>query len=178
MKNFTKLFALAVVILGFSATSFGQTAKAHAEIVTALGLQHLSNDLVFGKIVASGSIGTVIIPGKVAAAAISGAGATAVSGTTVTAADFKVVGADGQKFKISLPSSVSVIDGAGLGEPMLVNAFTSDVASAGNPVTGDASSTLTGTERTFYVGATLNVGINQAVGVYTSTTFPVTIQYE
>jgi len=64
------------------------------------------------------------------------------------------------------PAATTVTSGS---DNMTVDAFTS------NP---DGTGTLTGGTQTLKVGATLNVGANQAAGTYTSATpFTVTVNY-
>lgn len=174
MKNITKIIALAVVILGFSANSFGQltnsaTATATGSIVAALTIEKTGTDMNFGSIIPGASGGSVIlIP----------AGTSTVTGTvvkaagTITAAVFSVVGTPNSVFTISLPASGYEITRGGGTEKMTVNTFTSNPTPTGNTgVTGTVGLT---------VGATLIVGVSTAnpAGVYTGTApFTVTVNY-
>ena len=103
MKNLIKLFALAIVILGFSATSFGQlsaTATASAAIVSSLNITNKVN-MNFGSI-AGTDAGTVTLP--VTGVRTPSAGLT-LPGTTFAPASFEVTGAKGTTYNISIPTA-------------------------------------------------------------------------
>lgn len=158
MKNLTKFFALAVVILGFSANSFGQIsadATATAKLITAISITK-NADISFGNIIV-GTAGTVILT-------TAGSRSSAVlllPGGTVTAAQFTINGTATTTYTINLPTDVEVINGA---NSMHVTGFIHN-----------ASGTLAGASEVFKVGATLTVLGTEPVGVYTSANFPVTI---
>lgn len=187
MKNFTKLFALAVIILGFSATSFGQntdnTAKAKGEIITALAVSHGAGaDLDFGKIVPSTTAETndFTVDGKTFSSInTTGNGSgTAVSGGS--SASFTINGTIGTDYQVTLPGNGLVVVKNGSYE-MPVKDFSCDVAESGTSVTGTtAIGKLVGASRTFYVGGTLTVGpaTSNPVGQYTSDGFAVTIAFK
>lgn len=171
MKNVIKFFALAVVILGFSANSFGQvgttaTADASATIVTPIAVTK-NVDLVFGNIAVNASVGTVQLAASEAATRTPGGGVTlpVVSGT-FTAAKFTVTGVSGSAYTFSVPAGATTVDDN--------NAHTMTIDSW----TSNSTSVITGGSIEVYVGATLNVGASQAPGVYTSDTpFTVTVNY-
>jgi hypothetical protein len=143
-------------------------ANATATIVAPISITK-DIDLQFGKIVRSTSDGTVVIdasatptPEYTNVSAFTGAGVL-----SVTAAKFTVNGETGYTYTITLPDDNTVtISGPGE-EDMTVTGFTS------NP---DGTGVLAGGTQTLYVGATLNVGENQAAGDYTGT-FNVTVAY-
>ena len=118
-------------------------------------------DLSFGTVVPSAAAGTV---------AVSTGGVRSVSGGvselagTITAAAYRVAGYGNSAYNIALPASVSL---TGDGTAMTADTFVSSVGT---------SATLSGGIGSFSVGATLNVGANQAPGTYTGT-FNVTVAY-
>lgn len=171
MKTITKLFALAVIILGFSATSFGQVqgiAPTNATIITPISIVKVTN-LEFGNVaVQTATAGTVILsPGGTRAT--GGAGGVSLPATTgtVSAASFTVSGLAGYTYSISLPTTFNVASGA---NTMVVNTFTSTPTPTG-------TLSVSGSE-TLSVGATLNVTAGQAAGTYTSAAgLTVTVNY-
>ena len=98
----------------------------------------------------------------------SGDGAGLISGTGVQQGSFDVTGAN-LAYDIGLPvaptDSITLTNGAG--DTMTVDTFTSSKAS-GVSANGD----------TFSVGATLNVGANQAAGAPYTGTYTVTVTYQ
>ncbi|MBK8416578.1 MAG: DUF4402 domain-containing protein [Bacteroidetes bacterium] len=168
MKHITKVFALAIVAIGFSTQVNAQataTASASATIVTPISITK-TVDLNFGNVGASGVAGTVVISPAGVRSTTGGVSLPATAGT-VAAASFDVAGEANYTYAITLPASVTISSGA---NNMTVNAFTS---------TPSATGTLSALgAQTVTVGATLNVGASQASGVYTSgTSFDVTVNY-
>ncbi len=168
MKSIIKIFTLAIIALGFSTVSFAQvsaTANASGTIVTPIAIVK-SADLNFGNIAVGSTAGTVVLAPAGTRTATGGVTLPATTGT-VSAAAFNVTGQAGYTFSITLPSTpTTVTSGA---NSMTVNAFTSDPTPTG---------TLTAGAQTVKVGATINVGANQAAGTYTSATpFTVTVNY-
>lgn len=171
----TKILTLAIVTLGFTATSFAQTsfnpresatATATATIITPISIEK-KVDLNFGNIVANSTGGTVAIAtdntptyNKVSAPSIPG---------TRTAASFEVKGFAGVTYAIQLPTTITLTRDGGK-ETMTVNNFVS------NP-NGTGLLSASGSQ-TVNVGATLNVGANQLAGTYKNTTdLKVTVNY-
>ena len=171
MKNMKKSIVIlaGLFLMIFSANSvMGQnpqdaTANAAANIISPMAITK-NVDLNFGNIAAGTSAGTVELETdgvRTAANVIL----PSVTGT-VTAAEFTVTGLPGSNYIITLPTTpVTIASG---GNNMTITTFTED--SATNTLTEE------GTE-TFNVGATLNVGAGQAVGLYEGT-FVVTVDYE
>jgi hypothetical protein len=138
------------------------SANAAARIVSPIAIAK-TTDLNFGDVVAGGAAGTVVV--TPAGARGAGGGATLGSGAAVTAAAFNVTGQANATYAITLPGSATVTSGV---NTMTVNTFTS------NPTpTGTLSA---GGSQALAVGATLQVGANQATGTYTGT-FDVTVAY-
>jgi hypothetical protein len=152
----------AVVASAQAAGSASATASAFAKVITPIAITKTA-DLNFGTII-SGPAGTVTVsPSGVETAT---GGATALNpNPNVSAALFSVTGEPSTAYSISLPSSISITNGA---QSMTVNAFTS------NPTPGGVLSA--GGSQSLQVGATLAVATNQAIGNY-SGTFSVTVAY-
>jgi hypothetical protein len=151
----------AVVASAQAAGSASATASAFAKVITPIAITKTA-DLNFGTII-SGPAGTVTV---------SPAGVETASGATVlnpnpnvSAALFSVTGEPSTAYSISLPSSISITNGA---QSMTVSSFTS------NPTPGGVLSA--GGSQALQVGATLAVATNQAIGSY-SGTFSVTVAY-
>jgi len=170
MKNMKNLLLTAIAIFGFSAISFGQatvsaTANAEATIVTPLGIEK-KIDLNFGNVAVNNTIGTVIITPLGVRSVTGGATLPAVTGT-VTAASFDVIGDTDYGYSIKLPTTATTVKSGS-------NTMTVDTWSSNPTTTGK----LTSGKQTLLVGATLNVGISQAAGKYTSDqNFTVTVCY-
>jgi len=173
MKNLMKFFALAVVILGFSAISFGQgsasatspAATTTATIITPITISK-TGDLNFGNIIADADGGTVTVTTN---GTSSASGLTLPSATqgTITNASFLVSGLASATYSITLPDDITLSDGAS--HTMSVGTFVSDPTPTG---------TLDGGSETIKVGATLTVGASQAAGTYTNTSdLKVTVAY-
>ena len=176
MKNLSKLFALSIVMLGFSLSSSAQvtaTAATSATIITPISIDW-ATDMNFGNIAVQASTGgTVTLDAEAGALGRSTGGDGGVTlpafdNGTVSAASFVVTGQAGYTYEITLPGSVVITNGTPA-EDMTVNAFTS---------TPNATGTLTAGTETLYVGATLTVAAAQPAGVYTNLTdLAVTVNY-
>ncbi len=163
-----KLLTLALVIIGFSVNSFAQvsaTATASATIVTPITIANTGN-MNFGNVATSATAGTVVLT-PAGTRSKTGGVTLPVTGGTISAAHFNVTGTTGYTYAITLPTTdITAAFGA---FSMIINAFTS------NP---SATGVLAAGAQTINVGATLNVGINQAAGLYTTATpFQVTVNY-
>ena len=163
-----KLFVISVVLLGFLSTTFGQvsgTATASATIITPIAISK-TMDMNFGNVAVSAVAGTVVLSPASGRTKTGGVTLPIISGT-ISAASFNVTGLGSYTYTITLPSTpLTISSGA---NTMTVNSFTSTPSGTG---------TLSGGLQVLNVGATLNVGVNQAAGVYTSATpFAVTVNY-
>jgi hypothetical protein len=137
------------------------TATASARVLTKIQLTKTS-DLNFGDLVAGAALGTAVVN---TAGVRSSTGGVSLAVGTVSQAAFTVQGEPNKSYTIAIPASVTISSGA---NNMTVNTFTSNLAS---PATLPA-----GGSQALNIGATLNVGANQATGSYTNT-FNVTIAY-
>ena len=169
MKTTSRFALTALAALTLASTvsaaqnSATTSANANARIIAPITLVK-TVDLNFGDVVPGASIGTVVVaPGG---ARTSAGGATLGSATGVTAAAFTVGGLANATYSITLPAAPITITGPT--STMTVDTFTSSPTPTGTIGAG-------GTQ-TLNVGATLNVGVAQAVGAYTGT-FSVTVAY-
>src|ERR1700690_1130854 len=159
------LVAVATLSAGSSfaqSNSASASAAANARVVAGIGLSK-TTDLNFGDVVASGSLGTVVMT---YGGARSATGGTTLGNTTgAAAAAFSVSGVSGSTYAISLPGSATTLsDGAS--HTMTVDTY------VGSKTVG----TLSGGADTFTVGGTLHVAASQVAGSYTAT-FSVSVNY-
>ncbi len=139
------------------------TANATISVTATLGAPiSISNttSLEFGRLVPTGTAGTVTVTPAGARSAIN----VDLLGGTVGAAGFSVTGEGSQAYAITLPSSATLTSG---GNTMTVDTFAHDAG--GSPALSSGSDS-------FNVGATLQVGGSQAAGAY-SGTYAVTVNY-
>jgi hypothetical protein len=169
MKQIWKFFALAIVMIAFSAGSFAQVtanATATATIVTPIAIANAGN-MNFGNVAVSAVAGTVILDPAGTRTTTAGVTLPIVPGT-VAAAHFAVTGTPAYTYVITLPSTATTVTSGG--NTMTVTGFTSFPSGTG---TLDAAGA-----QTINVGATLNVGAGQPSGTYVSgTPFDVTVNY-
>jgi hypothetical protein len=175
MKKTIKFFALAIVGLAFTVSTFAQatataTASSTATIVTPIAITK-DVDMNFGNIAVSASVaGTVtLVPDGTNSRNLTG-GITlpAVIGAVATA-QFTVTGEAAYAYGITLPASallkkVSAPD-------MVVDGFTCTPIVTGGILDGAGQEVI-------FVGATLHVAAGQTAGVYTTAVpFPVMVNY-
>jgi hypothetical protein len=162
MKNVLRISAFVVLGLASLAPRTGHaanaSASASANIIQAIAISKTA-DMNFGS----------IVPGSSAATVVLGTNGAVTSTLTTTgsraAAAFNVTGGANTAYSITLPTSVSLSNGA---QTMTVNNFTSSIGTSGTIAAGGSQA--------FNVGATLNVGANQTSGAYTGN-FTVTVDY-
>ena len=171
MLNNKLLLAVGAVTLSTSFFSGTLTAAdvigntASANVLTPITLAAGANALDFGDIVPD-TVATSDLLLDAATGVITVTGSATTSGTP-TSADF-TVGGDDVAFFITLPAD-STVTLTGGGAPMPVDSFTSD--QPGNV------GTISGGTAAIKVGATLTVGISQALGPYTGL-YDVTVNYQ
>lgn len=179
MKNFKNLAFTAILstfgILTVSAQLTNvATANASATIVQDLKIEK-TNDLNFGVVIPSSSASSFILAPAGGLTISIGSLSQILSDQTAAspeAAAFTVTGSGVSIFTISLPSSITITNAND--DTMTVDTFLSSLPIAGvtlGGVLGDLSIT-----EDFTVGAKLNVGADQAAGLYTGT-FDVTVNY-
>jgi hypothetical protein len=170
MKQIAKFFTLAIILIAYTVTTFGQvgattSATATATIITPITIAS-TTQMNFGNIAVNNTTGTVDLS--------TGSGRTPSGGVTlptptgtVTAAVFHVTGIVGATYSITLPTADYTISSGG--NNMIVNGFVSSPATNGSLATGAED---------ISVGATLNVGASQPAGIYTNAVgFDVTVNY-
>ena len=178
-----KVIFSAFALVSFAINSNAQavaTATASATIVTPISIVK-TVDLNFGNIaVQAGTGGTVeLTPGAGAAARVRTAGVTLpnVIGT-VTAAEFTIAGTGTYTYAITLPANGTVLLTKAGGVDMPANDFRAYTTNLGLRTVGNTTSVLDGSgDDLLKVGATLTVGANQNPGLYASTAFNVTVNY-
>ena len=164
MKQISKIFAFAILLIAFTLNTFGQgvtaTANASATIITPLSITN-TTALNFGNIsVGALAGGTVVVTAANVRTATGTCSFQAVPASTV--AGFDITGAAGANLSVTLPASITILNG---GTPMTLDTFVHD-----------APATIVGGALTFHVGATLHVSNAQLAGPYTGT-FDVRINY-
>ena len=155
--------AMAVAIPYTSVHAATAVATVNANIISNISLS-TQNGLVFGDISSSSIAGTVVMTPGGARSATGGTNInTSVAGSP---ASFDVQGDANASYSFSLPVSVVLSDTSS--HTMVVDNFTSSPTPSG---------VLDGSgQQTLFVGATLNVGSNQAFGAY-SGQISVTVDY-
>jgi hypothetical protein len=167
-----KLLLSAIVILGFSAVSFGQAtayAPTSATILAPITIVKNTN-MVFGNVATNASGGTVVLATNSSRTATGGVTLPATATGTPSAADFTVGGDGNSTYAITLPTTLTITNSTGTGgETMTVTGFTSTPSGTG---------TLASGSQDLKVGATLNVGGSQVAGLYQNVIgFAVTVNY-
>lgn len=171
MKNFTKVFAIAIAMFGFANSSFAQAtghALASATIVTPISIS-AGSELTFGNIAVI-EAGTVILPAD-------GTDRTTTGGVTLPTVDgdpspstFTVTGQVNYTYAITLPTVDCTVTGAGDDMVILAASFTCSIPGLSGTLDGSGN-------QDFSVGATLPVAAAQLAGSYTSTGFDVIVNY-
>ncbi|MES2140861.1 MAG: DUF4402 domain-containing protein [Bacteroidota bacterium] len=169
MKKFTKISAVAILMIGSSLSVFAQasaTATASATIITPIAITK-TVDMNFGNAaVQAGTGGTIVLTPAGTRTVTGGVTLPNVTGT-VSSASFNVTGEGTSTYSITLPVAPLTIT-SGI-NTMTVSTFTSTPTPTG---------TLTAGAQTLLVGGTLNVSAAQAPGTYLSgTPFTVTVNY-
>ncbi|HLP74823.1 MAG TPA: DUF4402 domain-containing protein [Bacteroidales bacterium] len=170
MKNFAKFLTILFAGLFLATAAYGQSdvASASATIYSALTITNV-NDLNFGVIIPSGTAGDVTID---AAGAVTRTNNTAHPSSTTSTATFNVVGEPSKTYTIAINNPPITLTGPGA-NTMTISAIVSSPAEGA----GTGTLSLAGTQ-TISVGGTLDVGANQAAGVYTNANaITVTINY-
>ena len=154
-------------IYSFSGLAVAATDTATVRVVQAISIADASTQLNFGDIVSTAGAETVIVtPGNV----FNGGSLTPTG--SPSRAVFSVDGEDGKSYAVTVPASVTLTETLVGTATMTANAFTYD---GGNGV--GVSGTVTNGGAPLYIGATLNVGINQASGTYNGV-YNVTVAYD
>ena len=161
-----KIFALSLLVLGFSATTFAQStssaATASATLLVPISIAK-TTDMSFGTIASSATAGTVVLDYS-NGTTVTG-GVHKFTGTTTTA-QFTVTGDSNKTFSISYPETLTL---TGSVSGTLSVAVTSDLGATGTLVSGS---------KVINVGGTLTVPANTVAGTYSNTQdLKVTVNY-
>ena len=155
MKN--KLIAAAILLTGFVTYANAQStayATTTAVLVTPISIAK-TTDMHFGTVAASSTAGTVVLDYANGRTKTGGA-SLPTGGVAVTTAVFTVTGQGSSGFSVAIPTlPVTLSNGV---QTMTVTNFLCDAG---------AATTLSGGTKVLNVGATLNVGADQAAGTYT-----------
>jgi len=174
MKTSLKIFALALVLVGFGMNVNAQSAVANASATVKKALTIVkANDLAFGTFAGLNTTTSTVVVG------ISDArtGSTAdILGTDAAAATFTITGEPSAIVAITLPSSditIADLSGTSPGAAMTIPSasFTTDASNIAAVTLTEGTGVVT-----LKVGATLNVGIAQKAGTY-SGSFAVSVNY-
>ena len=159
MKKFQTLTAAALMLFAFATSSNAQStaySTATATLLTPISIAK-NTDLHFGTLAASATAGTVVL--DYADGRTKTGGVKLLTGTSAEkTAVFTVTGEGTNTFSISIPSSISLSDGAT--HSMTINGLTCDEGT---------SSQLSSGTKVIKVKGTLVVSANQSAGVYTNT---------
>ncbi len=154
------LFAFAAV-MAYAAEDLTANGTAKAKIIQAATLTHQDGALNFGTLIADDDGGTSTLA-AVAGPTAQDSGINRVTADPVSSDHFKLENMDtGTTYAVSVPASVTISNGT---QTMSVALTKSDAT-----VSGVASKDL-------YVGGTLTVGSDQAVGQYQGT-YQMTVTY-
>lgn len=151
---------------GLSAAGAAQAAPGTTQSVILNPLSVVNtSDLDFGTVIPGATTGTATIVPATSARTMTGG--TVAAGGSPQAATFVATGVLNRLYLITLPSAATTLTN-GSGGTMLVDNFTHDA--------GILPKFGAGGVATVHVGGRLNVGANQADGLY-SGTFTITIIY-
>jgi len=169
MKTLTKLFALTVVTIGFSANSFAQstaTGSTTAVLITPISIAK-TTDMNFGTVASSATAGTVVLD-YVNGRTTTGGTSLPAGSTTQTTAAFTVTGEGTSGFSITIPTSPITLTGSVAGS-MTVGTFVADLGT---------SSALVAGSKIIKIKAILNVPASTVAGTYSNATgLAVTVNY-
>lgn len=170
-----KLLLLAIVVLGFSAVSFGQaqtTATASAKIVIPISVAK-NTDLNFGNIAVGATGGTVEYTATGVRTATGGVKLPAVTGSPAVA-KFTVSGEGNSAYTMTFSASTEIANTSDNTKKMTISLFTTSLGGT-NVGTLSGIAGASGSQEVT-VGATLTVDAAQLAGQYQGT-FPVTVNY-
>lgn len=171
-----KLFALGLMIFGFTGASFAQTSSTASATAAATILQPIliektagAPEMNFGTIGADSEVAKTVVLATDGSRTASTATLYTV-GQAAAAGSYDITGTANAAFSITLPTTVNV--NGGVPTAGVAMTITDWVSSLGESSTLDANG-----KQSLLVGATLNVGAGQLPGLYTSESFDVTVDY-
>ncbi len=169
MKKLILIFTAIVMVASFSNKVVAQSNADCDALATLVIPISIANDVAmdFKTVAASATAGTVVMAATSGAALTPTGGVTVVSGTP-TAGKFTVTGEGTQVFTITLPTGAETLTGSVSGD-ITVDEWTCSEASL-------TTAALVGGTLVFYVGGTLNVGVEEVAGTY-SGSFNIIVDY-
>ena len=168
-----KLIAFGILLFAITAATFAQssaTSSAAATILTPIAISN-TVDMDFGNLASSATSGTCVLATDNSRTTTGGV--TIMAGGTPLAASFTVTGVAAATYVITLPAGATTVSNGV--QTMTIDTWVSNPSGTG---------TLTGGTSTLLVGATLNVAVSQAAGVYNTSNaggsgeFTVTVNYQ
>ncbi len=175
MKTITKIFALSLVILGFSTVSFAQSsasASTSASLLTPISIVKDAN-MSFGTLATNATGGSVTLS-TAGTLTPSSEGVVIMNSSTGTAAQFTVTGEANQSFYLTHPTTVTLSDGNS--HTLVVNSIVNNIGA----LSGGKVSTTIGAGGTTIIklGGTLVVPANAVKGDYSNASdLTVTVNY-
>ncbi len=179
MKTLSKILAITVILLGFSASTFAQSSASSTTTATLLAPLNISKttDLNFGSLASSGTIGTAEIDPFNNNLAVDG-GVTDPGTIAHTNAVFSVTGIAGTAITLSVT-----------GDPVTLSYLTNDLTAATfsysfevgakTLFSAGGNETMTTGTCALTVGAILTVPANSPAGVYNSDAdFEVSVDFQ
>jgi len=156
--------------MSLAATTANANGTATATIIAPITITN-STDLAFGNIVADQTTaGTVLLSASASPTRTPTTVVLPATTGTVTAAKFRIGGATGFAYTVTLPASAATLTRVSGSETMTVDTFIDSLTAHGGTISATA------TDNDFYVGGTLHVGSAQVAGTYTGT-FNVVVAY-
>lgn len=169
------LFASGAALVATPAAATSRDMTIRTQVATPLSISS-TRDLNFGTIIRGTTAGTVTINARTGARTRTGGVALQGTVTDPTAA-FVVTGTAGRLFRLTLSAGTITLNRVGGGATMTLNTLRVSHNGAA-PQTAPRNFTIpAGGASTLAVGGRLNVGANQADGIYTGT-FAVTADYQ
>ncbi len=180
MKNFIKLLAISVILVGFSATTFAQSAASASSSATLIAPLTITKtqDLNFGSLASSATAGTAVVNPETGGVSVTG-GVTDPGTVAHMAATFTVAGQASSTITVANNVTEVTLD-KGSGPTLTVNTFTyaMDGTTGGVQTFPGSAEIAVGGSSTLTVGATMNIPATTAAGTYASTgDFTITINY-
>lgn len=172
----TRVVAAALVAGALVASGPSQAAEAtgnaNGTVVQPIAITSAA-DLSFGSFAAGTGAGSITIS---TSGERTSSGVVVIGSSSGAAARFDITGAPGATYSITHGGTAVLTNTGGASETMALTKF-SDLT-GGNATSGEASTGVldSGGTQSLYVGGTLSVAANQAVGVYAGTVIA-TVEY-
>jgi Mat/Ecp fimbriae major subunit len=165
MKNFLKLSAISITLIGFSANALAANSNGDisANVVgIPLGISQ-TTALIIGNFSSGAASGTIDQSGAVTGGVIAASG-----GPTRSAGVFTVTGSGNSNYSFTLPATATISSGG--------NNMTTTLTFASSGTSGTVVRALSSGTENVTINGSLAVPANQALGAYTGT-YNVTVTY-